>query len=89
MIIEIIGVIMLLCCALFSIWVIVDNVREIKKARNKVEYNEKGKPLIRHCKNCKWHCNAYSFNCDVTYKYIPYYKEAKMAKRCKYFEVKK
>lgn len=80
---------MLLCCALFSIWVMCDSIREMKKARNKVEYSEKGKPLIRHCKNCRWYRSDYNFDCGVTYKYIPYKKEMQHAKHCKYYEARK
>ena len=28
------------------------------------------KPIIRHCYNCKYHCSAYDYNCDVKYKWI-------------------
>lgn len=50
--------------------------------------DKNGKPLIRHCRNCKWYGYNGLYTCHVTYKNIPYYNYEKQAKRCKYYESK-
>lgn len=46
------------------------------------------KPIIRHCKNCKWCGDAAFYNgyCDVKYKYIK--NGRKSALLCRYFKPK-
>jgi len=49
------------------------------------------KPIIRHCRNCKYfifHRYVNSGECDVTYKYLLDWEQGIKAKFCKYFKVK-
>ena len=47
--------------------------------------DENGKPLIRHCRNCKWYNRSCTIDCDVLYKDISF--ERLRAMFCKFYEV--
>ena len=50
-----------------------------------MEKDENGKPLIRHCKNCKWYNRGCVTKCDVRYTDIDFPRLK--AKFCKFYEV--
>ena len=52
-----------------------------------------GKPIIRHCKNCKYYKPRYGFftgagDCDVKYDYLPESSQRITAIFCKYYKQK-
>lgn len=48
--------------------------------------NEEGKPMIRHCENCRWYDPSRYQECRVKYKQV-WFARIK-ALLCKYFKLK-
>lgn len=48
--------------------------------------NKYGKPIIRHCENCKWSTHYMLLKCTVRYKFIDFPKIK--TKFCRFFEEK-
>ena len=47
--------------------------------------DENGKPLIRHCKNCKWYGGGGWDDCQVRYREVLSYRLRALF--CKFFEM--
>lgn len=55
-----------------------------------MERDSNGKPLIRHCANCKWLRDGFiHYHCEVKYKTVCLYEGRIKALFCRHFELRK
>ena len=66
-----------------------NNIRRVRKA--KTEVKDSTKPIIRHCRNCKWakECTSDRYiSCSVKYKYIYGRSQRLRGLLCRFFTSK-